>query len=153
MVKTWETNIKGVYLVTRAFLPLLLKGGEKTIVNIGSLGGLVSMPGASAYQGTKFALLRFTEHLVSEYGKQGLLAFTIHPGGVKTELATGLPKYMHKRLLDTPELCGDSVAWITQKRQEWLNGRFYNVTWDVDELFAKKDEIVHGDKLKMRMAF
>jgi len=151
--KSWETNIKGVYLVSRAFLPLLLKGGEKTIVNIGSNGGHFTTFGASAYQGTKYALLRFTQFLATEYEEQGLLAFTMHPGGVKTELATGMPEYMHVVLTDTAELCGDNVTWMTQVRQEWLNGRFYSVTWDVDELLAKKDEIIEGDKLKMRMVF
>jgi NAD(P)-dependent dehydrogenase (short-subunit alcohol dehydrogenase family) len=151
--KSWETNVKGVYLVSRAFLPLLLKGDQKTIVNVGSVGGHRTTNGASAYQMCKFAVLRFTQFLVAEYEEQGLLAFTIHPGGVKTELATGMPEYMHVFLNDSAELCGDNVAWMTQNRQEWLAGRYYSVTWDVDELLAKKDEIVQGDKLKMRMVF
>ena len=46
--KTWQINVLGVYLVTRAFLPLLLKGDMKTILNTSSIGAQVCTPGASA---------------------------------------------------------------------------------------------------------
>lgn len=151
--KSWEINVKGVYLVTRAFLPLLLqsKDGQKTIVNVSSVGAHYTRPGASAYQTNKFALLRFTEFLAVEYGGKGLLAFAIHPGGVPTELALRMPGHMHQLLVDTPQLAGDSIAWLTQDRKEWLGGRYISVTWDLPELVSRRDEIVEGDKLKMRI--
>lgn len=50
--KTWTVNMRGPYLVTRAFLPLLLesKDGDKTIVNLSSIGAHQMLKGASAYQ-------------------------------------------------------------------------------------------------------
>ena len=45
----YEVNVKGVYLVTRAFLPLLLKGGMKTIQITSSIGAHFVVPGASSY--------------------------------------------------------------------------------------------------------
>lgn len=54
-------------------------------------------------------------------------------------------------LLDTPEVAGDTIVYLTQKRQEWLAGRFVSCTWDMPELFAKKDEIVERDLLKVQM--
>ncbi|KAK9241508.1 oxidoreductase [Lipomyces tetrasporus] len=147
--KSWEVNIKGVYLVTRAFLPLLLQGGEKTIVNVSSIGAHYVLPGASAYQTGKFALLRFTEFIAVDYADQGILAFAVHPGGVPTDLALNMPEVMHSLLVDTPELAGDTVAWLTQDRKEWLSGRYVSVNWDLPELVSKRDEIVEGDKLKM----
>ena len=47
--KVWEINMLGVYLVTRALLPLLLKGGMKTILNTSSIGAHLITPGASGY--------------------------------------------------------------------------------------------------------
>lgn len=91
----WEVNVRGLYLVTKAFLPLILKGGDKTIINLSSIGALFISPGGSGYQAAKFALLRFTEHLNVDYGRQGLLAYCIHPGGVITELAVKMPKELH----------------------------------------------------------
>lgn len=43
------------------------------------------------------------------------------------------------------------MAWLTSERRPWLSGRYLSVNWDVDDLEAMKDEIVKGDKLKMRM--
>ena len=148
---TWEINIKGVYLLTRAFLPLLLKGESKTIVNISSVGALLQRPGATAYQISKFALLRFTEFLVSEYATQGLVTYAIHPGGVQTDLAHNMPENMHGFLTETPALAADSISWLTQEPRTWLNGRYVSVTWDMPELLTRKEEIVEGDKLKMRL--
>ena len=78
----WAINIRGPYLVTRAFLPLMLKGGDKQIVNVSSVGAFHASPGLSAYQTSKLALLRFTEFTNAEYGEQGILAFCIHPGNI-----------------------------------------------------------------------
>lgn len=41
--------------------------------------------------------------------------------------------------------------WLTKGGRTWLNGRYLSANWDVDELEAKKDEIIEGNKLKMRM--
>ncbi|KAG0306749.1 hypothetical protein BGZ99_001674, partial [Dissophora globulifera] len=149
--RSWEINLKGVYLVTRAFLPLLLRGSQKTIINVSSAGAHMTWPGASAYQTNKFAVLRFTEFVAVEYADQEIVAIAIHPGSVDTDMARILPTELHAYLVDTPELAADSVAWLTQHRHLWLSGRYVSVNWDLPELMAKKDEIVEGDKLKMRI--
>ncbi|KAF9901743.1 hypothetical protein EC991_005752 [Linnemannia zychae] len=149
--RSWQVNIRGVYLMTRAFLPLLLQGSQKTVINVSSTGAHMTSRGASAYQTNKFALLRFTEFLATEYGDQEIVAVAIHPGGVNTELGRGLPKDFHGYLVDTPELAADSIVWLTQHRPLWLSGRYVSVNWDLPELMAKKDEVVEGDKLKMRI--
>lgn len=146
------TNIKGTYLVTRAFLPLLLASPTKTVLNISSVGAHRIAPGASAYQTAKLAICRFTEFLVVEYGKGGLIALAVHPGGVKTELAHGMPEWMHAVLIDEPELSADSMVWLASERREWLSGRYVSCTWNVDELEGKKEKVLEGDLLKVRMA-
>lgn len=110
---TWEVNMRGVYWCTKAFLPLLLKGGDKTIINLSSIGALVLRPGASGYQTTKNAVLRFTEFINIDYADQGVLAYAIHPGGVMTELAAAMPLEMHSCKLYGPRLecVGHSNMW------------------------------------------
>lgn len=149
---TWEVNVKGTYLMTRAFLPLLLKGGDKTILNITSIGAHLTMPGASAYQTGKLAMLRLTEFTCVEYAAQGILAFAINPGAVPTELALNLPADSHSILVDTPELAADTIVWLTQEKRMWLAGRYVTANWDMLELMSRKDEIVEGNKLKVRLA-
>lgn len=46
---TWEVNIRGLFLVTHAFLPLVLRSKEKTIVNLSSIGAHLVAPGVSIF--------------------------------------------------------------------------------------------------------
>ncbi|KAL8652651.1 MAG: hypothetical protein Q9210_002561 [Variospora velana] len=87
--RIWEVNVRGTYLVTRAFLPLMLKSGDKQIVNVNSIGAHIILPGLSAYQPGKLAQVRFTEFVCAEYQDQGLVAFCIHPGNVATDIVPG----------------------------------------------------------------
>ncbi|OAR01579.1 hypothetical protein LLEC1_00870 [Akanthomyces lecanii] len=148
---TYEVNLRGTYLVCRAFLPLLLASSLKTVVNVASIGAVMVSPGASAYQSSKFVVARFTEFLSAEYSEQGLLAFSIHPGAVKTELALNMPEHMHEVLIDEPQLPADTVCWLVQERRPWLGGRYISANWDMTELLSKKDEIVKKDTLKFRL--
>lgn len=148
---TWEVNVKGPYLMTRAVLPLLLKGGEKTIVNINSIGAHLARAGASAYQTGKLAICRLTEFTSIEYSAQGVLAIALHPGAVDTELIRSLPSKYHTNLVDKPELAADTIVWLTQEKKMWLNGRYVSANWDVEEIMARKDEIVEENKLKVRL--
>jgi NAD(P)-dependent dehydrogenase (short-subunit alcohol dehydrogenase family) len=145
-------NVKGTYLVTRALIPLLLKSELKTIINISSVGAHRARPHASAYQTAKFAVLRFTEFIDAEYGEQGIIAISAHPGGIPTELALGMPEEMHGVLNDTVELAGNTFVWLTKERRGWLAGRYVSCNWDVEELEAKNDSILKGELLKVRMA-
>src|ERR1700712_562967 len=138
--------------MTRAFLPLLLASPTKVVLNVTSAGAHRITPGASAYQTSKLALCRFTEFTVTDYGKEGIIVVAVHPGGVKTELAHGMPEYMHALLTDTPEMAGDGMVWYGGERREWLSGRYVSCAWDVTELEGKTLTILDGDLLKVRMA-
>jgi len=151
--KNYEVNLRGVAWVSKALLPLLLSGGEKTIVNVSSLGAHAVVDGASGYQGSKFALLRLTEALMADHGMEGLLAYTVHPCGAPTELARGMPSRMNVVLTDQIEIASDTMCFLTQTRREWLAGRFISCPWDMPEFLGKEKEIVEGDKLKMRMVW
>jgi len=73
---TWNVNIRGPYLVTRAFLPLMLKGGDKTIISTCSVGAHLTSRTSSDYQPSKLAVLRFTQFVSEEYKEgQGDLGF------------------------------------------------------------------------------
>jgi NAD(P)-dependent dehydrogenase (short-subunit alcohol dehydrogenase family) len=150
--KTLTINLRGPYLVGRALLPWMLRGGEKTIINTSSIGAHRVRPGMSGYQISKLALLRLTEFLAVEYADQGLLAYAIHPGGVLTALGERMPAYTHTILVDQPELAGDTLAFLAAERRDWLAGRYVSVNWDMGEFLAKAEEIVRGDLLKVRMA-
>ncbi|RDL36477.1 putative short-chain type dehydrogenase [Venustampulla echinocandica] len=153
---TWNVNLRGSYLVSRAFLPLLLKGGDKTIIALSSVGAHVVRSQMSAYQITKLAVLRLMEFVSAEYGEQGVVAFSVHPGNIPTDIVggmEGLSEDLKPIFVETPELSADTIVYLTREKQQWLGGRYVNCTWDMPELMAKKDEIVNGDKLKVKLDF
>jgi len=82
-------NFWGVVYGTKAFLPHLVAAGEGHVVNISSVFGLVGIPTQSAYNASKFAVRGFTESLRLELdaAHNGVSATTIHPGGIKTNIA------------------------------------------------------------------
>ncbi|KAK0665931.1 hypothetical protein QBC41DRAFT_231724 [Cercophora samala] len=151
---TWEVNVRGVYWVVRAMLPLVLRSKDKTIVNVTSVGALALTPGASAYQPSKLAVLRLGEYLMVEYEGEGLLVYSVHPASVATDLAGNMPPEVVKAVCnDTPELAGDGIVYLTSERREWLAGRYVSCAWDLPELMARKDEIVEKDLLKLQVTF
>lgn len=151
--KTMEVNIKGPYLMSRAFIPLMLESahGSKTILNLSSIGANAVRAGASSYQISKLAMIRMSEFINAEYAEKGLFSFSIHPGGVPTELAKRMPEAMMAYLTDTPELAADAMVWLTAERRDWLSGRYVSCTWDMEELLAKRKKIEEEDLLKVRL--
>ncbi|MGH8529832.1 MAG: SDR family NAD(P)-dependent oxidoreductase [Nevskiales bacterium] len=87
----WLFNINfwGVVYGTKAFLPHLKTAGEGHIINTSSVFGLVGIPSQSAYNAAKFAVRGFTESLRQELDMMncGLSATSVHPGGIKTNIA------------------------------------------------------------------
>ena len=82
-----QINFGGVVNGTRAFLPILVEQNDGVIVNTSSVFGLVGMPYQSAYCASKFAVRGFTDSLRQELRGTGVRAVTVHPGGIKTNIA------------------------------------------------------------------
>lgn len=82
-------NFWGVVHGTKEFLPHLIESGDGHVVNLSSLFGLISMPGQSAYNATKYAVRGFTEALREEMMIAGhkVGVTSVHPGGIKTAIA------------------------------------------------------------------
>jgi NAD(P)-dependent dehydrogenase (short-subunit alcohol dehydrogenase family) len=82
-------NFWGVVHGTKAFLPHLRASGEGHVVNLSSVFGLISVPSQSAYNAAKFAVRGFTDSLRMELEIEGscVSATTVHPGGVRTNIA------------------------------------------------------------------
>lgn len=82
-------NFLGVVNGTKEFLPHLIASGDGSVVNISSLFGLISMPGQTAYNATKYAVRGFTEALREEMlvNRHPVTVTCVHPGGIKTGIA------------------------------------------------------------------
>jgi butyryl-CoA dehydrogenase len=82
-------NFWGVVHGTQAFLPHLKASGAGHVVNISSVFGLISIPTQSAYNAAKFGVRGFTDALRMELdiADCGVSCTTVHPGGVRTNIA------------------------------------------------------------------
>jgi NAD(P)-dependent dehydrogenase (short-subunit alcohol dehydrogenase family) len=82
-------NLMGVVNGTKEFLPHLIASGDGHLVNLSSLFGLVSVPGQTAYNATKYAVRGFTEALREEMLVNGhpVGVTCVHPGGIKTGIS------------------------------------------------------------------
>ena len=87
----WLMNIDfwGVVYGSKSFLPYLKQSGDGHIVNLSSVFGLISVPAQSAYNAAKFAVRGFSDSLRMELEIEGanVSVTTVHPGGVKTNIA------------------------------------------------------------------
>jgi NAD(P)-dependent dehydrogenase (short-subunit alcohol dehydrogenase family) len=102
-------NFWGVVHGSKEFLPHLVASGDGALVNISSLFGLVSMPGQSAYNATKYAVRGLTEAIREEMlvNRHPVTVTCVHPGGIRTGIsrhgrkAAGLDAARIDALFDT----------------------------------------------------
>ncbi|MBK7707437.1 MAG: SDR family NAD(P)-dependent oxidoreductase [Acidobacteria bacterium] len=80
-------NFWGVVYGCRVFLPILKEQESAHIVNISSVFGLVAPPEQTAYCASKFAVRGFTESLRHELEETHIRVSSVHPGGIKTNIA------------------------------------------------------------------
>ncbi|MCY4726902.1 SDR family NAD(P)-dependent oxidoreductase [Nocardioides sp. STR2] len=82
-------NFWGVVHGSKEFLPHLVASGDGALVNISSLFGLVSVPGQSAYNATKYAVRGLTEAIREEMlvHRHPVTVTCVHPGGVRTGIS------------------------------------------------------------------
>lgn len=83
--KQFDTNLFGVMNVIRAILPYFRSRRAGTIINVSSMGGLMTFPIYSLYHGTKWALEGFSEGLLHEVRQFNIKIKLVEPGAIKTD--------------------------------------------------------------------
>jgi len=142
-----NVNVRAVYLVTRALLPLLLAQGEAgghvgTIVNIASVAGLVGIKQRFAYCTTKGAVVAMTRQIAVEYPKT-LRVNAICPGTVETPFVEGYLEKFHKHnkeevraelrarqpigRLGRPEEVASMVRYLASDEAAFITGSLFNI--------------------------
>ena len=88
--KLWRevigVNLTGPFLLMQAVIPLMIKEGGGSIINISSLGGMRCLPSMPAYCSSKAGLIMLTQQAALEYGRQNIRCNAVCPGGVKTAM-------------------------------------------------------------------
>ncbi|THF76245.1 SDR family oxidoreductase [Cohnella fermenti] len=92
-----ETNFFGLVAVTRAFLPAMRLQAGGRIIQIGSVSGLMGMPGFGPYAASKFAVEGFSESLRHEVARYGIGVALVEPGSFRTAIWDKGLSAMHSR--------------------------------------------------------
>jgi len=142
-----DVNVRGVYLVTRAFMPLLLASHQHnnaaaTIVNIASVAGLVGIKQRFAYCTTKGAVVAMTRQLAVEYPK-ALRVNAVCPGTVETPFVEGYLDKFHKDTkeetraelrarqpvgrLGRPEEIASAVRYLASNEAAFVSGTVFTI--------------------------
>ena len=88
---TMATNLRSLFLMTRAVLPPMRAKGRGDIVNVASLSARTGFAGGAAYAASKHAVLGFGRSLMLELRKEGVRVITICPGSVDTDMMRDQP--------------------------------------------------------------
>ena len=142
-----DVNVRSVYLVTRAFLPLLLaaqaeSGRTGCIVNIASVAGLVGIKQRFAYCTTKGAVVAMTRQIAVEYPKT-LRVNAVCPGTVETPFVEGYLEKFHKHnkeevraelrarqpigRLGQPEEIASMVRYLASSEAAFITGSLFTI--------------------------
>ena len=86
--QVFETNAIGYMRMAQLVLPKMREAGRGRIVNVGSVAGRVTMPGAGPYSATKFAIRALTDALRFEARGFGVDVVLVEPGPIRTQFTT-----------------------------------------------------------------
>jgi NAD(P)-dependent dehydrogenase (short-subunit alcohol dehydrogenase family) len=85
--RQFEVNVFGAVAMIQAVLPFMRGRRAGNIINITSMGGIITLPGLSYYHGSKFALEGISESLGKEVRDLGIKVAAVEPGGFRTDWA------------------------------------------------------------------
>jgi NADP-dependent 3-hydroxy acid dehydrogenase YdfG len=80
----FDTNVHGIFYVSRLVIPLMKKEQRGHIINISSVAGTQGIPGMAAYCATKYAVRGLSQSLFKELRPYGIKVTCVYPGSVKT---------------------------------------------------------------------
>lgn len=135
-------NVKGVFLMAKAVIPIMLKQKKGAIVNNASCSGLVGDRNAIAYNTSKGAVVLMTKCLALDYARKNIRVNCVCPGEIDTPMfrqeakARGLPvKEYRKQLseyhpigrLGLPEEVASAVAFLASNEAEFIIGAAFSV--------------------------
>jgi 3-oxoacyl-[acyl-carrier protein] reductase len=113
-----DVNLKGPFLVTKAFLPAMKAKGRGRIVHVSSISATLGTPKLSAYCASKWGLLGFTKSLAEELRGTGLQTMAVLPGSVDTAMleGSGFAPQM------PPADVARTITWLALEAPDAMNG-------------------------------
>jgi NAD(P)-dependent dehydrogenase (short-subunit alcohol dehydrogenase family) len=128
--QTIAVNLKGVWLCMKQELKIMQKNGHGAIVNVSSVNGIGSSPGAPIYSASKFAILGLTKSAAIEYGSSGIRINAVCPGAFPTsileksfgQLTQFLESAIPLKRIGNLNEAAESILWLCSNGASYING-------------------------------
>jgi NAD(P)-dependent dehydrogenase (short-subunit alcohol dehydrogenase family) len=125
-----DTNLSGVFLMTKAAIAGLRRSGAGSIINFSSGTVRFPEPGLSAYTSSKFAVEGFTKVLAQELASDGIRVNCLQPGGlVDTALIPSWYSPDERPSWHRPSVIRSSAVYLASDESRWITGRSLVATY------------------------
>jgi 3-oxoacyl-[acyl-carrier protein] reductase len=95
-----DTNLKGVFNVTKHAVSVMVRQKRGSILNIASISGVVGMPGQTNYSASKAGLIGFTKALAKEIGRRNVRVNALALGLIETDMTAGMPDEYRQKMIE-----------------------------------------------------
>ncbi|NWG22546.1 MAG: 3-oxoacyl-[acyl-carrier-protein] reductase [Chloroflexi bacterium] len=130
-----DTNLRGVYLCTKAVLRPMTKARNGRIINITSVVGLIGNAGQSNYAAAKAGVIGFTRAVAREMASRNITVNAVAPGYIETELTAELGEQVRAAILEaiplgrlgTPQDVANLVCFLASDAAAYITGQTLTV--------------------------
>ena len=130
-----DTNLTGLYRITRPLLRSMIRARWGRIISLSSVVARMGNPGQANYVASKAAVEGFTRALALEVGSRGVTANTVAPGFIESDMTAALNEQQISRMLERIPLgrvgsgreVADAVAFLASDRAGYITGETLNV--------------------------
>jgi 3-oxoacyl-[acyl-carrier protein] reductase len=130
-----NTNLKGAFLVTKAFTRSFVKQRSGRIINVASIIGLIGNAGQANYAASKAGLIGFTQSAAKELGSRGITVNALAPGFIETDMTAALSAELKAELLKRiplnslgqPEDIANAALFLASPGARYVTGQVLTV--------------------------
>jgi len=135
----WDTviavNLKSVFNLTKALIPVMLKQKNGSIINMSSVVGVSGNAGQSNYSASKAGIIGFTKSVAKEIGSRNIRCNAIAPGFIITEMTEKLPEEVKKEWINkiplrrggTPQDVANTALYLASDLSDYVTGQTIHV--------------------------
>lgn len=130
-----DTNLKGIFHVTKAVSKLMMKKRAGRIVNMASVVGIMGNAGQTNYAAAKAGVIGFTKSAAREFAARGITVNAVAPGFIATDMTAAMPEKAKEatlaaiplRRMGEPEDVANAVAFLVSDQASYITGQVVKV--------------------------
>jgi len=130
-----ETNLNGLFRVTKAFIKPMVKNKFGRVINISSVSGLMGNSGQVNYSSSKSAMVGFSRSLAKELGSRNITSNVVAPGFIETDMTTFLnddekvevSKNIPMKRFGTVEDVARCIVFLASDEANYITGQTISV--------------------------